>query len=148
MSRVTRTAVSLEPELLAEFDRYIRQRGYDNRSEAVRDLIREKLSQQELERPRTQAVGVVALVFDHDALQLTRRLTQLQHHHTPTVVSTVHIHLDKHHCLEVVVLRGKSGEVRELGDRLVGHRGIKYGKLFLTSVRGLTPPRSKTSSHA
>jgi len=141
MSRVTRTAVSLEPELLAEFDRYIRQRGYDNRSEAVRDLIREKLSEQELQRPRTQAVGVVALVFDHDRLQLPRQLTKLQHHHTPTVVSSIHIHLDKHHCLEVVVLRGKSSLVRELGDRLVGHRGVKYGKLFLTSVRGLTSAR-------
>ena len=147
MSRVTRTAVSLEPELLAEFDRYIRHRGYDNRSEAVRDLIREKLSEEELEQPRTQAVGVVALVFAHDALQLIRRLTELQHGHTATVVSTVHIHLDEHHCLEVVVLRGPSGEVRELGNRLVGHRGVTYGKLFLTSVRGLSAGPSKPSPH-
>jgi len=136
MSTVTRTAVSLAPELLAAFDRYIGERGYDNRSEAIRDLIREKLSEQELYRPQAPAVGVVALVYDHDQLQLPRRLTRLQHHHTPTVVSTVHVHLDEHHCLEVVVLRGKSGEVGDLGNRLVGLRGVKYGKLFLAAERG------------
>ncbi|MCK4300539.1 MAG: nickel-responsive transcriptional regulator NikR [Planctomycetes bacterium] len=137
MANVTRTAVSLEPGLLAEFDRYIAERGYDSRSEAVRDLIREKLSDRELIQPGASAVGVAALVYSHEELQLPHRLTQLQHHHTPTVVSTVHIHLDKHLCLEVVVLRGKSVEVSDLGNRLVGHRGVKYGKLFVTSVRGL-----------
>jgi len=137
MATVARTAVSLEAGLLAEFDHYIAERGYDNRSEAVRDLIREKLSQRELTRPGASAVGVVALVYGHDELQLPHRLTQLQHQHTPSVVSTVHIHLDERLCLEVVVLRGKGGEVSDLGNRLVSHRGVKYGRLFLTSVRGL-----------
>jgi len=137
MSTVTRTALSLSPELLAEFDRLIVEQGYESRSEAVRDLIREKLSAREVELPQTPAVGVVAMLYNHDKLQLPNRLTQLQHRHTPTVVSTVHVHLDEHHCLEVVVLRGKSAQIQELGSRLVSERGVMHGKLFLTSLRGL-----------
>ena len=136
MANLTRTALSLEAGLLAAFDRYLASRGYDNRSEAIRDLIRESLSQQELTLAAAQAVGVVVLVYSHAELQLPHRLTQLQHHHTPTVVSTVHVHLDVEQCLEVVVLRGRSEEVRELGNQLVGHRGVKYGKLFLAAVGG------------
>ncbi len=137
MGKVTRTAVSLEPELLAAFDHFISQRGYDNRSEAIRDLIRESLSQDELTRAATPAVGVVALIYSHDELQLPHRLTELQHHHTPTVVSTVHVHLDERHCLEVVVLRGKSHDVDQLGHQLASHRGVKYGKLFAAALKGL-----------
>jgi CopG family nickel-responsive transcriptional regulator len=139
MGHVTRTAVSLPPDLLGRFDRYLARRGYDNRSEAIRDLIREKLSEQELTRSRTPAVGVVAIVYAHDERQLPHRLTQLQHSHTPTVVSTVHVHLDEHQCLEVVVLRGRSDEVQALGHRLVGERGVRYGRLFLAAVEGAHP---------
>jgi len=139
MGRVTRTAVSLSPGLLAQFDRYLGERGYDNRSEAIRDLIREKLSDQELTRSRTPAVGVVAIVYAHEERQLPHRLTQLGHSHTPTVVSTVHVHLDEHQCLEVVVLRGRSDEVQTLGHRLVGERGVRYGRLFLAAVKGVLP---------
>lgn len=137
MSQVTRTAVSLEPELLADFDRLIAEEGYDNRSEAIRDLIREKLSERELAQPRTPAVGVVSILYNHEQLQLPHRLTSLQHHHTATVVSALHVHLDEHHCLEVVVLRGTSAEVQELGNLLVSQRGVEYGKVFLTSTRRL-----------
>ena len=137
MTKVTRTAVSLEPELLAAFDRFIAGRGYDNRSEAIRDLIREKLSEEELTRPETPAIAVAALVYSHDELQLPHRLTELQHQHTPTVVSAVHVHLDEQHCLEVVVLRGKSGEVTDIGNQLASHRGVKYGKLFRAALKGL-----------
>jgi CopG family nickel-responsive transcriptional regulator len=139
MGRVTRTAVSLSPDLLAQFDRYLGERGYDNRSEAIRDLIREKLSDQELTRSRTPAVGVVAIVYAHEERQLPHRLTQLGHSHAPTVVSTVHVHLDEHQCLEVVVLRGRSDEVQTLGHRLVGERGVRYGRLFLAAVKGVLP---------
>lgn len=138
MGQVTRTAVSLEPALLAEFDRLIAEQGYDNRSEAIRDLIREKLSERELLHPRTPAVAVVAVLYNHQQLQLPHRLTQLQHHRGSTVVSALHVHLDEDHCLEVVVLRGAGGEVRELGDLLVSQRGVDYGKVFLTSLRGLS----------
>ena len=137
MGRVTRTAVSLAPELLGQFDRYLSGRGYDNRSEAIRDLIREKLSEQQLTRSRTPAVGVVAIVYAHEERQLPRRLTRLEHRHAPTVVSAVHVHLDEHQCLEVVVLRGRSDEVQDLGHRLVGERGVRYGRLFLAAVEGV-----------
>jgi len=135
MTHVVRTAVSLPPELLQDFDRSLAQRGYDNRSEAIRDLIREKLSEEELTRSRAAAVGVVAIVYAHEERQLSHRLTQLEHRHTPTIVSTVHVHLDEHQCLEVAVLRGRSDEVQTLGHRLVGERGVRYGRLFLAAVK-------------
>ena len=134
MSHVTRTAVSLPPDLLREFDRYLSQRGYDNRSEAIRDLIREKLSEEALTRSRTPAVAVVAIVYAHEERQLPHRLTHLEHSHAATVVSTVHVHLDEHQCLEVAVLRGRSAEVQALGHRLVGERGVRYGRVFLAAV--------------
>jgi CopG family nickel-responsive transcriptional regulator len=139
MSQVTRTAVSLPADLLGRFDRYLSRRGYDNRSEAIRDLIREELSEEALTRARTPAVGIATIVYAHEERQLPHRLTQLEHRHAATVVSTVHVHLDEHQCLEVVVLRGRSAEVQALGHRLVSERGVRYGRLFLAAVEGALP---------
>jgi CopG family nickel-responsive transcriptional regulator len=133
MSQVTRFGVSLDGGLLAQFDRVIAQKGYTNRSEALRDLIRENLVREQWERGTDEAVGTVTLVYSHDVHELADKLTDLQHAHYRTIVSTLHVHLDPHHCLEVLVLRGKANELKAIADRLIGTRGVKHGTFSATT---------------
>jgi len=134
MEKVTRFGVSLDSGLLEQFDRLNRARGYTNRSEAIRDLIREKLVEEEWKAGDAQVAGTVSLVYDHHFLELPRRLTEIQHDHHELVISTVHVHLDHHNCLEVLVLKGRADEVKAFGESLVSTRGIKHGKLTLTTT--------------
>lgn len=131
MSDLVRFGVSLDWELLDRFDDLIRGIGYDNRSEAIRDLIREKLIQEEWESPDEETFGVVFLVYDHHAMSVESRLTDIQHEDFAMVVSTLHVHIDEHNCLEVVVLKGASKGVRAMGQKLTSLKGVKYGKLNL-----------------
>jgi len=126
-----RIGISLEDELLAQFDSHIAEKGYVNRSEAIRDLIREALVQREWSRSneREERVAVVALVYDHDSSSLAQKLAHIQHENHRAVVSTLHVHLDSHNCLEVLVLRGRARDVQAMGDGLVSTKGVKYGKL-------------------
>jgi CopG family nickel-responsive transcriptional regulator len=126
-----RVGISLEHDLLEQFDRLIAEKGYVNRSEAIRDLIRESLVQQEWARGggREEKVAVVTLVYDHDAASLSQKLAHIQHENHRAVVSALHVHLDPHNCLEVLVLRGRGSEVTRMGDGLVSTRGVKYGKV-------------------
>jgi CopG family nickel-responsive transcriptional regulator len=133
MSQVTRFGVSLEEGLLAQFDRVITRKGYTNRSEALRDLIRESLVREQWEAGTEEAVGTVTLVYSHDVHDLADKLTDLQHAHYRTIVSTLHVHLDPHHCLEVLVLRGKAKELKAIADRLIGTRGVKHGTFSATT---------------
>ena len=127
---IDRIGISLERSLLEQFDRLIEQRGYVNRSEAVRDLIREQLVQGEWSESESgEAVGVVAIVYDHDSAGVARKLTQLQHESHRAVVSALHVHMDAHNCLEVLVLRGRAADVVQLAEGLVATRGVKYGKI-------------------
>ncbi len=136
--QVVRFSVSLDPMLLEQFDGRIRAQGYTNRSEAIRDLIRESLIQQEWDDAAATVAGTVSLVYDHHELELPRRLTEIQHDHHDLIISTVHVHLDHHNCLEVLVLKGEAARVRMLGEHLVSTRGIKHGKLtFTTTGAGL-----------
>ncbi|HBA82783.1 MAG TPA: nickel-responsive transcriptional regulator NikR [Verrucomicrobia bacterium] len=128
-----RFSTSLEPELLKQFDRFIDKNGYENRSEAVRDLIRRALIAEEWEAG-AEVVGVVTLVFDHHQRQLQDQVTEAQHEFHHEVVSTTHVHLDHHNCLEVVIVRGKAGRVREMAQRLIALRGVKDGHLTTTST--------------
>jgi CopG family nickel-responsive transcriptional regulator len=130
---ITRFGVSLEGKLLKRFDRVIEQKGYANRSEAIRDLIRESLVREQWEIGAEEAVGTITLVFDHDTRELSDRLTDLQHAHYEEIVSTLHVHLDAHHCLEVLVLRGKASELKAIADRLIGTRGVKHGTFSATA---------------
>ena len=135
-----RIGISLEHELLEQFDGLIAEKGYVNRSEAVRDLIRESLVQREWARDtgRAEKVAVVALVYDHDAASLPQKLAHIQHENHRAVVSALHVHLDTHNCLEVLVLRGRGREVMRMGDGLVSTRGVKYGKVLpATTGEGL-----------
>ena len=132
MSTIERVGVSLEKDLLAEFDRLIQGKGYQNRSEAIRDLIRAKLAETTLEAPDAHAIGSVSLVYDHHSSKLTEQLIQMQHTHMLTVITSIHVHLDHHNCLEVIVLKGKVQEIQKLADQLISLKGVKLGKLTLT----------------
>lgn len=129
---VIRTGVSIEPELLQQFDRFIAKRGYKNRSEALRDLIRESLVAEDIEQNKP-VVATLSMIYDHHRPNLSHRLTEIQHHAHSQVLAATHVHLDHDHCLEVVIMKGRSGEVKELADHMLAMRGVKHGKLFLTT---------------
>lgn len=133
MGEVTRFGVSLDEKLLRQFDRLIVRKGYANRSEAIRDLIREALVREQWELGAEDAVGTITLVYDHDTRDLSDKLTDLQHAHYESIVSTLHVHLDAHHCLEVLVLRGTARSLKEIADRLIGTRGVKHGTFSATT---------------
>lgn len=134
MLKTSRFGVSLAEELLREFDRLIGRKGYASRSEAIRDLIRDYLAEEAWKAGRGPAVGTVTLVYDHHVPDLQEKLTDIQHQHAGVVVSTLHVHLGRHRCLEVLVVRGKVNEIRALADRLIGARGVKHGKLTLAAA--------------
>jgi len=126
-----RIGVSLEDELLARFDRLIAEKGYVNRSEAIRDLIRDALVQRSWHESdgREERVAVVTLVYGHDSSSLAQKLAHIQHENHRAVVSALHVHMDEHNCLEVLVLRGRARDVVAMGEGLVSTKGVKYGKL-------------------
>ena len=136
MAELTRISISLEGALLAAFDKNASARGYTNRSEAVRDLIRDRLIREEAEKAEGEQVAVVTLVYDHHARELAARLIDKQHHHHELVVSSLHVHLGERHCLEVSVLRGPAGEVRHLGEEMLATRGVLHGEITFTSGEG------------
>lgn len=133
MGVVTRFGVSLEETLLQHFDRLIRRKGYTNRSEALRDLIRESLVREQWDLGTSETVGTLTLVYNHEVRELADKLTDLQHEYFRMIVSTLHVHLDPHHCLEVLVLRGPANELKTIADRLIGTRGVKHGTFSATA---------------
>lgn len=134
MSQLARIGVAIDAELLETFDAHIAEKGYQNRSEAFRDLIRDRLIHQEAEAPNKEVVGSLTLVYDHHQRNLTDKITALQHDHHGVVVSTLHVHLDHHNCLEVLILRGRSKQVRQLADLLISVKGIQHGQLAITTA--------------
>jgi len=133
-TNVVRFGVSMDPELLDKFDKLIAQKGYANRSDAVRGLVRENLVKKEWEQVKGEVVGTVTLVYDHHVHDLYDKLTDLQHNYHTNIISTTHIHLDAHNCLEVLIVRGKSQTVKTIADRLISTKGIKHGQLAMTST--------------
>src|SRR5689334_12252209 len=133
MSELSRIGVAIDTELLEKFDALIAQRGYTNRSEAFRDLIRADLVEKMWESPESNVVGTVTLVYDHHVRMLNEKLTDMQHDHHRLILSTLHVHLDHDHCLEVLVVRGKAGEVRKVADTLISTKGVKHGTLTITT---------------
>ena len=132
--KVARFGVSMDPELRDKFDRLIGQKGYANRSEAVRDLVREHLVEKEWQEVKGEVVGTVTLIYDHHVHDLSDKLTDLQHDHYRNIISSTHIHLDEHNCLEVLIVRGKSRDVRKIADKLIATKGVKHGKLVMTTT--------------
>ena len=134
MSALSRIGVAIESALLDKFDKLIGRRGYTNRSEAVRDLIREELVEEEWESPDAHVVGTVTLVYDHHVRLLSEKLTAIQHDYHHSILSTLHVHLDHDHCLEVLVVRGQSAVVRKVADILISTKGVKHGRLTITTT--------------
>ena len=133
MSDIIRFGVSLEKELLEKFDKLIKGKKYSNRSEAIRDLIRENLVKREWVEGK-EVAGAITLVFDHHKRELMNTLTDIQHDFHTLIISSQHIHLDHDNCLEIIVVRGKPKEVRELADKLRATKGVKYGSLSIATT--------------
>jgi len=132
---VERMGVSLDGELLRRFDRHIKAKGYTQRSEAIRDLIRGCLIEEEWENEEETGLGVALMVYDHHDLDLPQRLMDVQHDHHESIVSCVHVHVDHDHCLEILILRGPRGEIRRLAEKLISVTGVKHG-IFLPTTTG------------
>jgi CopG family nickel-responsive transcriptional regulator len=144
MSSLIRTAISLDRELLEEFDRLIGQKGYSSRSEAVRDLVRDFSVKSAISHNRT-VVATLTLVYDHHQPQLSEQLLEAQHHYAGNVLATTHVHLDERNCLEVIILKGRGSEVQHFSDHLLSLRGVKHGKLVMTATR---QSRQASKKHA
>jgi CopG family nickel-responsive transcriptional regulator len=133
MSGLSRIGVAIDSDLLKKFDRLIGQRGYTNRSEAFRDLIRDELVEQIWESPESHVVGTITLVYNHHVRLLNEKLTGIQHDFHKSILSTLHVHLDHDNCLEVLVVKGRSGEVRKVADVLISTKGVKHGRLTIST---------------
>jgi CopG family nickel-responsive transcriptional regulator len=131
---VERVGVSFEPDLLKKFDTLIESKGYSNRSEAIRDLVRKSLIDAEIESEKGNVIGTLTFIYDHDTGDVTHKLMHLQHHHHSEVSSTTHIHVDELTCLEVLVVRGKAKNVRKLAENIKAIKGVKYGELVITKT--------------
>lgn len=134
MSQLVRFGISIDEHLLSSFDTLIAEKGYANRSEAIRDLIRNALVEEKWRDDESWAVGTVTLVYDHHSTDLADKLTEHQHEHHDAIVSSLHVHLDAHHCLEVVILRGQVQKIGRLASELIGTKGVKHGKFVATTT--------------
>lgn len=133
MSELLRFGVSINSDLLEKFDKLIESKGYNNRSEAIRDMIREHLVEQEWEED-AETIGAVTIVYNHHMRELSESLIALQHEYHPAIVSSMHVHIDHHNCLETIIIRGKGSKVKEIADKLISTKGVKHGKLTLTTT--------------
>jgi CopG family transcriptional regulator, nickel-responsive regulator len=146
MADLSRTGVSIDAELLQQFDRFIESRGYANRSEALRDLIRDHLVTTSVLAPNADVVGTVTLIYDHHSRLLPERLADIQHQHHAEIISTVHAHLDHDTCLEVVVVKGKSSRIQKLAGLLTSMKGVQHGRLVMSSP-AIAHASSKKHTH-
>jgi len=137
MGGVERIGVSLETKLLSAFDKLIAKQGYQSRSEAIRDLIRRQLSEQRLSNPDARAVAAVCIVYDHHATRMAEKLIDLQHSHILQVISSLHVHLDEHDCLEVIVLRGQVEQINKVGETILSMKGVKLGRINLVATEAI-----------
>jgi len=134
MSKIERIGVSLPKELLSRFDVFIEEQGYSNRSEAIRDLIRDRLVEEQWRAGEEEVMAAVALVYDHEQRELANRLTEIQHENLENIISTIHVHIDEKRCLEVLLLRGQGRLIKQLSEKLISLRGILHGKIVHTTT--------------
>ncbi|MFC1571200.1 nickel-responsive transcriptional regulator NikR [Candidatus Margulisiibacteriota bacterium] len=133
MSQVERFGISVPKDLLDEFDRIIKKKGYSCRSEAVRDLMRDDIVEQSIAEDK-EVVGTITIVYNHHTRDLSDKLTDIQHHFYNQIIATTHIHLDQHNCAEVVIVKGKSGSVKQIADKLIAAKGVRHGKLVMSTT--------------
>jgi len=134
--RLMRFGVSMEEKLLEQFDGWVERHDWSNRSEAIRDLVRDRLVEDEWQENVGEVVATLTFVYDHHVSDLQERLTRLQHRHDGLVLSAMHVHLDHDNCIEVLVMRGPGEHIQAMADRILGSRGVKHGKLVRTSLGG------------
>jgi CopG family transcriptional regulator, nickel-responsive regulator len=135
MPDLSRIGVAIDADLLKRFDRFIAKQGYTNRSEAFRDLIRDRLVTAAVESSDAPAVGTITLIYDHHSRLLPEKLTNLQHDHHNLIIATTHAHLDHDTCLEVIVVKGPAGRLQNVADLLIGTKGVQHGRLVMSSPR-------------
>ena len=131
---IVRFGVSVPKELLDRFDRIIEEKGYVNRSEAIRDMMRDFIVRHEWEVGNEEVAGTITMVYNHDKADVVKELLDLQHDYLTEIVSSIHVHMDEHNCLEVVIVKGKASRIKEIADRLLSLKGVKHGKLVMTGT--------------
>ena len=134
MPDLIRFGISMEKDLLSRLDQEIVKRGYPNRSEAIRDLIRNQLVEIEWSQEEEEVAGTITIIYNHHVRGLNDLLLEMQHDHHHMIISVMHVHLEHEHCLEVMVIKGMASEAKELAGRLIGVKGVKHGKLTITST--------------
>ncbi len=134
LEEITRFGVSMESKLLYQFDELIKKKNYNNRSEAIRDLIRDFIVENQWEAEDVETIGTITYVFNHEVRGISDKLTDMQHKHYQNIISTMHVHLDKHNCLEVMVVKGTSKEITKIADEIISTKGVKHGKLVMTTT--------------
>lgn len=134
MSGVMRFGVAMDKLLLEKFDRLILKKGYKNRSESIRDLVRNNLVEEEWEIGGQETVGTVTIVYSHHVRELSDILTELQHQYHAEIISCMHVHLDTHNCLEVLAVKGRPMRIKQIADKLIATKGVKHGKLAMTTM--------------
>jgi CopG family transcriptional regulator, nickel-responsive regulator len=147
MKNLVRFGISMEDDLLHEFDHLIEHKGYTNRSEAIRDIVREKLVEENTQDPSGNIYGALVFMYDHHKRELEKSLSNFQHDFFENIISTSHVHVDHDHCMEVVLLKGKAKTLKSIAERILSFKGVKHGKLTLTA--SLQPHvHSSQSAHA
>ncbi len=131
---VVRFGISIPPKLLEKFDEIIKEKGYTNRSEAIRDLIRDLIVKEELKKSEKEGIGVLSIVYEHHKSHILEKIIEVQHEHEKNIVSTLHIHLDKENCMEVIIIRGKIIDVKKIADKIISIKGVKHGKLIMSTA--------------
>jgi CopG family transcriptional regulator, nickel-responsive regulator len=134
MATLERFGVSMEKDLLKKFDTVIDGKGYENRSEAIRDLVRNLIVEENVKLGSSEVIGTITIVYSHHIHDLSDSLNHIQHHFTHQIISTVHVHLDEHNCMEVLIVRGKASDIKQISDKLISTKGVKHGKLTFTTT--------------
>ncbi|WP_129545086.1 nickel-responsive transcriptional regulator NikR [Thermoanaerobacter ethanolicus] len=134
LEEIIRFGVSMESKLLQQFDELIKEKNYNNRSEAIRDLIRDFIVENQWEAENVETIGTITYVFNHEVREISDKLTDIQHKHYQNIISTMHVHLDKHNCLEVMVVKGTAKEITKIADEIISTKGVKHGKLVMTTT--------------
>jgi CopG family transcriptional regulator, nickel-responsive regulator len=133
MEKVIRKGIAFEPEQLKEYDKLINKKGYNNRSEAIRDLIRKELIEEKIKNPEEFMMASLTIVYNHHEHEVQHNLTHLQHHHPDLIRSTLHIHMSKEDCMEVLILQGKVKDITHFSDQILAEKGVNHGRLVLTN---------------
>lgn len=134
MNSIIRFGVSIDEKLLKRFDDLISEKGYVNRSEAVRDLMRDMLVTEDISDPEAETIGTLTIVYSHETREISDKLNEVQHSHYKNIVSAIHVHLDEHNCLEVLILKGRTRIVKSIADHLLSIKNVRHGKLTITTA--------------